>query len=258
MDKTRHNLEDVYVSVVMPAYNAERTIAESIESVLNQTYLNYELIIVDDASTDSTLHIAVDYGKTNSKIRVLRNIKNFGVAIARNYGIEEAKGEYIALLDADDVWETDKLERQIDLAIKEQADIVYCSYDLIDECGNSIKKPFIVPCCTDFDAMLKKSVIGCSTALIDAQLLKRNLFEPSIFHEDYALWMKLLTMSVKAVGDPKVLMHYRQVSGSRNEKKFRSAVERWRIYREYLHLSRRKSMISFFLYTVNGLKKYKC
>lgn len=258
MDNTGLNSENVHVSVVMPAYNAEKTIAESIESVLNQTYVNYELIIVDDASTDSTLHIAVDYGKINSKIRVLRNIKNFGVAVTRNHGIEEARGKYIALLDSDDVWEADKLERQINLAIKERADIVYCSYDFINERGNPIKRPFIVPICTDFEAMLTKSVISCSTVLIDAQLLKRNPFESSIYHEDYTLWMRLFSMPIKAVGDRKVLMHYRQISGSRNEKKLHAAIERWKIYREYLHLSRRKSMMSFFLYAVNGLKKYGC
>lgn len=248
--------EQLPVSVVIPAYNAEHTISETIDSVLAQTYQKFELIIVDDASTDHTLQIAVEYGKKYPEIRVLKNMGNFGVAVARNHGIEEARGKYIALLDSDDVWESDKLERQITLADREHAEIIYCSYDFIDEKGASIKRPFIVPMYTDFESMLTKSVISCSTALIDAQLLKMNPFDPNIYHEDYALWMKLLSIPVKAVGDQKVLMHYRQVSGSRNEKKLRSAAERWKIYRQYLHLSKSKSIVSFFIYAVNGLKKY--
>ena len=244
------------VSVVMPAYNAEKTIAASIESVLNQSYQNFEIIIIDDGSADQTLQIAMEYRMRDPRIRVLRNMRNFGVAIARNHGIREAQGKYIALLDSDDVWKPDKLERQMKLAREENAEIVYCSYDFVDEDGNSMKRPFIVPGRTDFDAMLTKSVISCSTALIDARLLKENPFEPSIYHEDYALWMKLLSGSVKAVGDPKVLMHYRQSSGSRNAKKLRSAIERWKIYRGYLHLSFWRSVKSFLLYTMNGVKKY--
>lgn len=244
------------VSVVMPAYNAERTISEAIESVLQQTYQDFELIVVDDASTDRTLQIAVDYGKKNSKIRVLENMSNFGVAVTRNHGIEKARGKYIALLDSDDLWEPDKLERQLALGKREQAEIVYCSYDFIDESGQTIKEPFIVPETTDFGHMLTKSVISCSTALITARLLKENPFEPNIYHEDYALWMHLLSAPVKAVGDQKVLMHYRQVSGSRNKKKLRAAKERWRIYRDYLNLGRLQSMAVFAAYAANSVRKY--
>ena len=133
--------DTVPISVVMPAYNAEKTIAESIETVLKQTHENIELIIVDDASIDGTASIINTYARKNPQIRILRNTKNIGVAETRNKGIEAAKSDWIALLDSDDLWEPDKLERQIVLAYQEQAEIVYCSYDFIDEQGTSIKKP---------------------------------------------------------------------------------------------------------------------
>lgn len=250
------SLENILVSVVMPAYNAEKTIAKSIESVLRQTHQDFELIIVDDASTDNTPEIACEYGKSDLRVRVLRHSENSGVAIARNHGIEQAHGKYVALLDSDDLWEPDKLERQIALAIRKNADIIYCSYDFIDKDGAPIKRPFIVPLHTSFKSMLINNVIGNSTALIDTQLLKKNPFDPALYHEDYALWMKLLSTPVTAIGDPKVLMHYRQVRGSRNEKKLRAAKERWRIYRDYLHLKPLKCSVVFTAYAVNGVKKY--
>lgn len=249
-------MDSILISIVMPAYNAEKTIAESIESVLKQTYQNIELIIVDDASDDRTVSIATVYAEKDPRVKILKNKKNAGVAATRNQGIAEAKGQYIALLDSDDLWEADKLERQIKLAIKEDAAIVYCSYDFINEEGKQIKKPFIVSASTDFNAMLSKSVISCSTAMIQSKLLKQHLFKSNFYHEDYALWMKLLSIPVHAVGDPKVLMHYRQVAGSRNENKLRSAYERWKIYRNYLQLSMRKSIVAFASYAINGLKKY--
>lgn len=248
--------DTVPISVVMPAYNAEKTIAESIETVLKQTHENLELIIVDDASIDGTASIINTYARKNPQIRILRNTKNIGVAETRNKGIEAAKSDWIALLDSDDLWEPDKLERQIVLAYQEQAEIVYCSYDFIDEQGASIKKPFIVPRTTNFKQMLSKSVISCSTALIAARILKENLFDASFYHEDYALWMRLLSIPVLAVGDTKVLMHYRQAAGSRNGNKRKAAIERWKVYRGYLGMSFFQSLCAFIAYAFNGAVKY--
>lgn len=123
------------VSVIMPAYNAEKYIAEAISSVLSQSYTNWQLLILDDCSTDHTAEIAEYFEKADTRIRVLRNPRNMGVAKTRNRGIDMAKGEWVALLDSDDRWHDDKLEKQLVVADSSDADIIYCSYALTDESG---------------------------------------------------------------------------------------------------------------------------
>lgn len=248
------------VSVVMPVYNASKYLEEAIESVLQQTYENFELIIVDDCSKDNSLEIARRYEDQDQRIRVIAGEKNQGVAHVRNRGILEANGDYIALLDCDDVWCDTKLERQVHLIVKEDADLAYCSYDFIDENSNEVLKPFIVPEITNYKKMLASSVISCSTALIESQLLKAHPFKPGFYHEDYLLWMELLSLPVKAVGDPTVLMHYRQVKGSRSNNKRNAAIKRWKIYREALGLGLIESIVAFAAYALHGVIKYyfKC
>lgn len=245
----------ILISVVMPNYNGHRFVEQAIDSVLNQTYQNFELIVVDDCSNDDSLSLIEHKAQSDNRIRVIALEHNAGVANARNVGIKEAKGEYIALLDNDDLWTEDKLERQLALAQK-GADIVYCSYDFIDEENNSIKKPFIVPQETNFNKMLASSVISCSTSFIKTELMQAYPFNPDFYHEDYVLWMELLRVCPTAYGDQKVLMHYRQVTGSRSNKKGNAAKERWNTYRKALKLNTVTSAWAFVRYAVNGVMKY--
>lgn len=244
------------ITVVMPVYNASRFLARAVDSVLAQSYKDFELILVDDCSTDNSLELLRNYEKMDSRIKVIESSVNQGVAKTRNMGIVEARGEYIALLDSDDVWLNTKLEKQLDLIKRTGASIAYCSYDFIDEDDRSIGKPFIVPPETDFRKMLKSSVISCSTALIEAGLLQAHPFNSEYYHEDYVLWMELLRIPVKAAGEPEVLTHYRQVGGSRSNNKLNAARERWKIYRDALGLDLWVSLQSFVAYAVNGLRKY--
>lgn len=244
------------ISVVMPVYNASRFLEQAVDSVLAQSHKNFELILVDDCSTDNSLELARSYEKLDSRIRVIESPVNQGVAKTRNVGIAEARGEYIALLDSDDVWLDTKLEKQLDLIKRTGASIAYCSYDFIDEDNRSIGKPFLVPPETDFGKMLACSVISCSTALIETRLLQAHPFNPDYYHEDYVLWMELLRIPVKAAGDPEVLAHYRQVGGSRSNNKLNAARERWKIYLDALGLGLWQSLQSFAAYAVNGLRKY--
>lgn len=247
--------ESPLVSVVMPNYNGERFVSEAINTVLSQTYSNIELIVVDDCSTDNSPEIIENIARADSRVHFIRNTSNCGVSKTRNNGIQLAKGHYIAFLDNDDLWEKDKVERQLLLASKGYL-IVYCSYDFIDEKGELIKKPFIVPPTTNFHKMLSSSVISCSSAFIDAELLKEHLFRTDFYHEDYLLWMELLKVVEEAAGDQKVLMHYRQVSGSRSSSKGQVAKERWKIYRKALKLNIFESSIAFLRYAINGVLKY--
>ena len=228
---------------------------QAIDSVLSQTYQNFELLIVDDCSKDDSLQLIKRKTQSDSRIRVIALENNAGVANARNVGIREAKGKYIALLDNDDLWTADKLERQLAIA-ENGVDIVYCSYDFIDEQNNEIKKPFIVPKQTNFHKMLASSVISCSTSFIKTELMQAHPFNADFYHEDYVLWMELLRVCPTAYGDPKVLMHYRQVTGSRSNKKSNAAKERWNTYRKALKLNAVTSAWAFVRYAVKGVVKY--
>lgn len=243
------------ISVVLPNYNGARFVEKAINSVTQQTYKTLEVIVVDDCSSDDSPTLIRELAKKDDRIRLIEKTKNEGVAIARNTGIQMAKGDYIALLDNDDTWEPDKLDRQLKLA-KQGADIVFCSYDFIDENEKVIKRPFIVPTEATFRSMLTSCVISCSTAFIKSELLKEHPFKSDYYHEDYALWMELLNLPIVAKGDQKVLMHYRQITGSRSSKKRNAAKERWIIFRKDLKLDIFTSAISFLLYSVKGIIKY--
>ena len=245
------------VSVVTPAYNCEKYLRQTVESVIRQTFEQWEMIIVDDCSTDGTLALAQRLAAQEKRIRVLRNEINQGVSLTRNRGIAEARGEYIALLDGDDLWESDKLERQVAL-LEKGYDLAYCSYDFWDENGCPIEKmkPFIVPVRTDYHKMLVSSVVSCSTAMVCAELLKAHPFRKDTYHEDYALWMELFALPIRAAGDEKVLMHYRQVRGSRSNAKGNSAKKRWEVYRRTLHMGLLESAWAFCRYAVCGAIKY--
>lgn len=244
------------VSVIIPVYNAERYLCDTIDSVLAQNFGDYEIILVNDCSRDSSLEIMYRYASVDRRIRVYSNEINSGVAKTRNKGILEARGKYIALLDSDDVWRTDKLEKQLKLLNDTGAQIAYCSYDFIDENGISIKTPFIVPDSTDYEKMLVSSVISCSTALIEADLLKHYLFNPEFYHEDYVLWMEILSSGANAVGDPSVLASYRLLQGSRSNNKANSAYQRWVTYRRALGLSFVKSCWVMIRYAWCAIRKY--
>ena len=245
------------VSIVTPAYNCEKYLRKTVESVLSQSYTSWEMIIVDDCSTDGTFALAQQLAAQEPRIRVFRNETNQGVSLTRNRGIAQTRGKYIALLDGDDLWESDKLERQVAL-LEKGYDLAYCSYDFWDESGRPIEtmKPFIVPVRTDFHKMLVSSVVSCSTAMIRAELLKAHPFRKDAYHEDYALWMELFALPIRAAGDEKVLMHYRQVRGSRSNAKGNAARKRWEVYRRTLHMGLLESAWAFCRYAVRGMIKY--
>lgn len=245
------------VSVIMPAYNAQEYIEAAIRSVMGQTYTNWQLLVIDDGSSDNTYQIVEKLVQADSRVLLLRNESNLGVAKTRNRGLDLARGQYVALLDSDDLWRPQKLERQISLAEKEQADIVYCSYAIVNEGGEKVCGDFVVPPTTDMEQMLVKSVISCSTALLSRKITQQYRFDPAYYHEDYVYWLDLMRDGWKAVGAMEVLADYRQVEGSRASNKFAAAKYRWDIYRKYLKLPLGKSLGYLGKYAINGLKKYK-
>ena len=245
------------VSVVIPVYNAESTLADTVASVIAQTVHNWELILVDDASTDGSTAVAAQYAQGDARIRFLQNERNLGVAETRNRAIRAARGSYIALLDSDDLWNPEKLERQMALADATGAELIYCSYAIIDEAGKRCCDDFIVPKTTDREKMLVRSVISCSTALIRRGCLLEHPFRSEYVHEDLALWLELLGTGCRACGCPEVLASYRVSSRSRSGNKRKSALGRWEIYRKCMGYPATKSAWLFTRYAVRALKKYR-
>ena len=244
------------VSVIMPAYNAEEYISEAVQSVMAQTYTNWELLILDDCSTDGTADKARCFSDLDSRITLYSNPKNMGVALTRNKGMALAKGSWVALLDSDDIWHKDKLEKQLVAAENTGADIIYCSYSLMDKNGEHLSD-FIVPERTSYDDMLRKNVIGCSTVFMRSPILIHHHFSPEHYHEDYVLWLELLKSGYIAAASTDVLVDYRIVDGSRSNDKLKSAKNRWLIYREIEKLSLGKSVRVFAEYAFNGFIKHK-
>lgn len=193
------------VSIIMPAFNCENFIKISIESALNQSYENLELLICDDGSTDRTLDIIKQFSLTDNRLKVVKNIFEKGAAGARNSCLKSSKGRYIAFLDSDDLWHPDKLKLQIRFMQDEEVPFSYSYYQNIDENG---KKGSIVisPSRLNFKLMSYSNFIGCLTVILDSNVIK-NICQPNIKkRNDYALWLKILldnpSIRIKCLKEP--------------------------------------------------------
>lgn len=255
MDIHAHTAAPV-VSIVMPAYNCSAYIEEAILSVMGQTFAEWELLVIDDCSTDDTFDVAKRVAQTDPRIQVQHNDVNVGVAVTRNEGITLCKGQYIAFMDSDDTWYPQKLEKQLQLIKKHKAQLCYSSYAIVDTQGQKVKADYLVPEQIDYEGLLRENVVQCSAMLISAQVAKQYRFNPEFYHEDYVLWLQMLKDGHKAVGSRQVLLTWRYAPRSRSFNKFRSAGNRWRIYRQYLNLPMGKSARLFVSYAFAGLRKY--
>lgn len=246
-----------YVSIVIPAYNCAKFIETTVASALQQSFREFEMIIINDASTDQTPQILRRLQKKDSRIKVFDHKENQGVAKTRNEAFGYCKGSFIALLDADDVWHKDKLKEQIEEQKRTGADLIYCSYAIINEKGDRICDDFIVPRETNLQATLAQSVINCSTAFFKTSLVSRFRFRSDYYHEDLVFWIDLLRAGISVRGVQKVLAAYRVVRGSRAADKFKSARNRYLILRRYLKLPMLQSQIIMLQYVIRAVNKYK-
>lgn len=242
------------VTVIMPAYNAARFIDKAIESVVSQSLSDWELLVIDDCSTDDTYYLASQY--KDPRICVLRNEENSGVAKTRNRGIELAKGIHIAFLDSDDIWHPQKLQKQLEKMEAEKADLCYCAYEIIGLNGEKSRADYLVSETARFEDILKVNYIQCSAMLIRTQVVRKYMFNTDFFHEDYILGLDILRDGHKAVGCKELLLQWRYLENSRSFNKKKAARNRWRIYREYLHLPLHKAAFAFVHYTYAGFRKY--
>jgi len=244
------------VSIITPSYKSEKFISETIKSVLFQTYKNWEMIIVDDCSPDNSNEIIEEYCKKDSRIKLIKLEKNSGPAVARNRAIKEAKGRYIAFLDADDLWKPEKLEKQLLFMNENNLAFTYSSYDLIDE-DNSDIGTFITKETITYEDMLKTCSVGCLTAIYDTEKLGKVYMPLIRKRQDYGLWLKILKKIGRTKGIVEPLAIYRIRKDSVSSNKIKAAQYQWKIYREVEKLNFFQSIYYFIHYAFNGVIKYK-
>ncbi|MEH2919970.1 glycosyltransferase family 2 protein [Samsonia erythrinae] len=243
------------VSIIMPTYNSESTLEESINSILLQTYNNWELIVTDDCSDDSTLEILKKFSEIDNRIKFFLNEKNMGAGFSRNKSIEAAKGDYIAFLDSDDLWLPEKLEKQINFMRNNNYALTYTAYKKIDEQGNVIGR-FIPPMVTTYNKLLYSNVIGCLTAIYDVRILGKCFMPLIRKRQDMALWLSILKSYPAAYCLQEELALYRMSKNSISSNKFKILKHQWIFYRRVLGFSRIKSVYYFSVYAQKGLIKF--
>lgn len=249
-DKTRQSL----VSILMAAYNAEKTIGFSIESVLAQTYKNWELLIINDCSTDNTLTIAESYA--DSRIHIYSNEINSGVSLSRKRGLDAASGDWIAILDSDDLWTPDKLEKQIALAESKDAELIFTGSVFIKDDGTPIEWQLHVPETLTYRKLLKQNLISNSSALVRTDLYRAHYVIGDNMHEDFAVWLGILKTGIVAYGIDEPLLIYRIGNNTKSSDKKKSALMNWNTY---VHFGMNKASAAWYMccYIKNGLMKYR-
>ncbi|TKI85338.1 glycosyltransferase family 2 protein [Bacillus mycoides] len=248
--------QEFMVSVIIPSYNASPFIKEAIQSVQSQTYTNWEMIIVDDVSKDNTRELIKEEIKKDGRIQLIELQENGGAAIARNTGINCAKGTYIAFLDSDDLWLPEKLEKQVAFMQNNDLAFSFTSYQIMDQDGNLTEKVVHVPEKINYNGLLKNTIIGCLTVMLDVEKLGKVQMPNIRTRQDTATWLKILKQGHYAYGLDEVLSKYRKVENSISSKKFKMAKMNWKLYREIEGLSVLKSAWCFINYALNGVVKH--
>lgn len=245
------------VSIITPTYNSAKFIAETIQSVQNQTYSNWEMIIVDDGSSDETKSVVKQIQETEPRIHFIEQIQNVGPAITRNMGIKNAKGKYLTFLDADDIWFADFIENSIKTIQNTGISFVFSSYKRSNEQLEFVYSDFIVPQKVTYTDILKTNSISCLTAFLDIERLGKK--EMPIIHkrQDMGLWLKYLKEIPFAHGiqTPKAIYRIRKNSLSR--KKSNLIKYQWQFYREVEKLSVFQSLYYLMHWAVRGFLKYR-
>ena len=248
---------NLLVSIIMPSYKSEQFISASIDSVINQTYKNWELIIIDDCSPDNATKIIEDYMQETEKIKLISLDKSSGPAIARNRGILEAKGRYIAFLDSDDLWHPDKLSKQLSFMKEQDIALSYTSYYRIKETSGEIIYQFYVPEKVDYSELLKQNIIGCLTAIYDTKKIGK-VYMPNIDkRQDFGLWLNILKKVPYAYGIDEPLAYYRVRTASVSSNKILASKYNWKLYREVEKLPLHKAIYCFGWYTYRSILRYK-
>lgn len=221
------------VSILTPTFNTEKFIRLTIESAQNQTYTNWEMILVDDASTDNTVAIIEEFVKKDSRIKLFKLSENRGNGFARNAALEKATGKYIAYLDADDLWFPEKLEKQIQFLKANNLHFTFSFYDSIDEEGNDLNRRVESPNPLTYKQLFFCNYVGNLTAIYDADYFGKIILETSQKRQDWRIWLTILKQIKTAKPVPESLAFYRIRKDSVSSSKFKLIKHNFGVYREF-------------------------
>ena len=248
-------MNEPLVSIITPVYNAERFLSDTIKSVQNQTYKNWEILLIDDCSKDNSAQIIIEFQKYDNRIKYIKLKKNSGASVSRNEGIRNAKGRFIAFVDSDDIWKPEKLEIQIKYMLKENLGFTFTSYRYMKENGELTNKIAKAPSKINYNGLLKNTIIGCSTVVIDREIV--DYFEMPLVRrgQDTATWLQILRKEKYAYGIEQDLVNYRLVGESLSSNKIIALKRTWNTYRNVEKLGLLKSSYVFCFYVFNAIKK---
>ena len=248
------NLSDL-VTVVIPYHKKINFINRCIKSVLNQTFQNFEIILIYDDNDFNELDHIKDLINKDSRIKLIINKKKLGAGLSRNIGIEQGKGSWIAFIDADDVWKKDKLEIQINFMKQNNLNFSHTSYEIIDKTGKVIAyrkaRNFY-----KLDDLLKSCDIGLSTVMLSKKILKHNIKFPTLkTKEDFVFWLRLLEIKITLASLDKVLTSWSKLSNSLSSSTFQKLIDAFKVYNHYMNFNFFKSCYFVFCLSINFLKK---
>ena len=244
------------ISIIMAAYNAEKTIGFAIDSVLKQTYEVFELLVINDCSTDGTETIVKEYTEKDCRIKLINNSRNLGVSLTRLEGLKQAKGDWIAILDSDDAWMPEKLEKQIALQKRLNAELVFTGVKYLKADGTPLGWELEVPDEIGYKKLLKQNLIANPSALVKKELYESYYAIGDEMHEDFALWLSILKTGINAYAVTEPLTIVRLSPNSKSGNKIKSAVMNWKTYR-YMKMNIFSSVYYMCWYTINGILKYR-
>ena len=249
-------VDDIKVSIITPAYNSGKYIDETIQSVINQTHKNWEMIIVDDCSSDDTQLIVKEYASKDKRIKLISNKENYGVAISRNIGLKKAKGKYVAFIDSDDLWDKEKLKKQLVFMENNTIYFSFSSYQKFDSNSGKKEKVINVPLVITANEILENTIIGCLTVMINREKIG-DFYMPNLNHmEDNATWYSILKKGYNAYGIQEILAYYREGTASLTSSKAKAALQQWRVYRDYFHFTVMQSVTYFVKWGYHAVIKH--
>jgi len=245
------------ISIVTPVFNGEDFLPFTAESIFNQTYTNWEWIIVDDCSTDNSWQLIENYIKKDNRVVGIRNETNLKAGLSRNKAIEFATGRFIAFLDSDDLWHENKLTEQVEFMIKNNYSFTYTAYNFIDESNNLVKKPYHVDEFVDYKSILKNNQIGCLTAMYDVDQLGKVFMSAHARKQDFGLWLHILKHKTPyAYGLNKVLASYRLSKNQATAKKHKLIIKHYKFLKDTQGFGTIKALYFTAFWMINGFYKY--
>ena len=244
------------VSIIIPVYNAGKFLDETIKSILNQTYQDWELLLVDDGSTDNSIDVIKKIQKNDKRIKLLQNKKNVGPALSRNSGVKASKGRYICYLDADDFWDKQKLEKQVKFMQKQNCAFSFTGYEFTNSKGVLSGKKVSVPEKISYRQALKNTTICTTTVMFDmSKLTKEDILMPNVKSEDTACWWKVLKKVPYAYGLNEILSFYRRSEKTLSSNKFEAIKRIWFLYRRVEKINPILSLFYFACYAFNAVRR---